>query len=230
MNNLIIAHRGMFNNLNIPENSIKAFKKALIYNYPIELDVHLTKDNILVVFHDHNLFRMTGVNKNIQDLTYDEIKELKLLNTEEKIPTLKEVLELVDNQILLDIEVKNTKRIKTTCNILLKELENYSNYDLKSFNPRIVKYLKKKNPNLTVGYLIENKYDFKLYNVLLKNKYIIKYCNPDFLAISKKLLKNKKFKKIVDKYPTMIWTITSEKQINNDKYIYICNNLPFTGV
>ena len=53
--NKIIAHRGIFNNLNIPENSIKSFKKALRLGYPIELDVHLTKDNILVVFHDHNL-------------------------------------------------------------------------------------------------------------------------------------------------------------------------------
>ena len=227
MNNLIIAHRGVFNNLNIPENSIKAFKKALRYNYPIELDVHLTKDNILVVFHDHNLKRMTGINKNIQDLTYDEIKKLNLLDTNEKIPTLKEVLELINNKILLDIEVKNTKRIKDTCNLLLKELENYSNYDLKSFNPRIVRYLKKKNPNLIVGYLIENKYHNKLYNLLLKNNFIIKYCNPDFLAINKKLLNNKKFKKIVEKYPTMLWTIKNKQQITTDKYIYICNNLPY---
>ena len=228
--NKIIAHRGVFNNLNIPENSIKSFKKALRLGYPIELDVHLTKDNILVVFHDHNLLRMTGINKNIQDLTYDEIKNIKLLDTDEVIPKFSDVLDLINDKVLLDIEIKTTKRIKDTCDILMNELNNYKNYDLKSFNPKIVRYLKKNYPDTTVGYLIESKYDKRLYNLLLKNKYIIKYCNPDFLAINKKLLKNKKFKKIVEKYPTMLWTITSNKQITSNKYIYICNNLPFNGV
>ena len=57
-----IAHRGMFDNIKIPENSLSSFKKALKYNYSIELDIQLTKDNILVVFHDSNLKRMTGIN------------------------------------------------------------------------------------------------------------------------------------------------------------------------
>ena len=64
-----IAHRGMFDNKKIPENSIKAFKKALKYNYSIELDVQLTKDNILVVFHDENLKRMTNIDKLLKDTT-----------------------------------------------------------------------------------------------------------------------------------------------------------------
>ena len=72
-NNLIIAHRGVHDNKNTPENSLKAFYKALIEKYPIELDIQLTKDNEIVVFHDKNLKRMTGVDKNVSDLTLDEI-------------------------------------------------------------------------------------------------------------------------------------------------------------
>ena len=79
LKNLVIAHRGIHNNLNIPENSIKAFKRALDKNIPIEIDIHLTKDNKLVVFHDKNLFRMTGVNKLIRKCNYNELKELRLL-------------------------------------------------------------------------------------------------------------------------------------------------------
>ena len=67
MKNKIIAHRGVFNNIDIPENSMKAFKKALKLNYPIELDIQLTKDNILVVLHDHTLQRMTGDSRILQD-------------------------------------------------------------------------------------------------------------------------------------------------------------------
>ena len=67
---VLIAHRGIYNNLNIPENSIKSFKKAVNNGIPIELDIHLTKDNKLVVFHDDNIIRMTGAYKKIRKCTY----------------------------------------------------------------------------------------------------------------------------------------------------------------
>ena len=63
---IFIAHRGIYNNLNIPENSMKSFKRAINSNVSIELDIHLTKDNKLVVFHDDNLIRMTGTYKKIR--------------------------------------------------------------------------------------------------------------------------------------------------------------------
>lgn len=216
-----IAHRGMFDNIKIPENSMKAFKKSLKYNYPIELDVQLTKDNILVVFHDDNLFRMTGVNKILEDLTFEEIRKLKLLNTNEYIPTLDEVLNLVNNKVLLDIEVKNTKRFKLLCDLLKDKLANYDNYILKSFNPRIVRYLKKNNPNIEVGYLLSDKYKY------LSNSLLIKYSKADFLSISKKLLKLKKFSKLKNKYQLLIWTIKNKDEIKDTNTIYICNDLPY---
>ena len=105
LENIIIAHRGNHNETT-PENSLKAFKTSLKENRPIELDVQLTKDNVLVVFHDYNLLRMTNKNLYLQDLTYEELKKLTLLNSHEKIPTFKEVLTLINGQVLLDIEIK----------------------------------------------------------------------------------------------------------------------------
>ena len=92
----IIAHRGAFNNKDIPENSIKAFEKAIEKNYIIELDVHILKDNTIVVYHDDNVKRLTGVDKSIIDFNYSQLKELSLLNTKYKIPRLIDVLELVN--------------------------------------------------------------------------------------------------------------------------------------
>ena len=215
-----IAHRGMFDNIKIPENSLASFKRALKYNYSIELDIQLTKDNILVVFHDKNLKRMTGLNKNIEDTNYEELKELKLLNTKEYIPTLDEVLNLVDNKVLLDIEVKKTKKIKEITNILKNKLSNYSNFVLKSFDPRIVRNLKK-NIDAEVGYLIDYKNKFLYSNIVLK------YSKADFLSISKKLLKTKKFKKLKNKYQLLIWTIKDKDEIKDENIIYICNKLPY---
>lgn len=227
--NNIIAHRGLFDNNEIPENSIKAFKKALQKNISIELDIQPTKDNILVVFHDYNLKRMTGNNALLQDLTYEQLQRLYLLNTKEKIPTLKEVLQLIDNKVLLDIEIKNTKNIKKICNLLIKELTNYSNYTLKSFHPGIVHYLKKNYPNLKVGYLLgdKNVYQNKLYYLFLSNSIILYYCHPDFIAISKKLWKKKKYKKLQEKYPIYLWTIKRKEEFVDSSLTYICENLPF---
>ena len=215
-----IAHRGMFDNIKTPENSLKAFKKALKYNYSIELDVQLTKDNILVVFHDSNLKRMTGLDKMIEETNYDEIKALKLLNTNESIPTLDEVLNLVNSKVLLDIEVKDTKKVKEITKLLKDKLNNYNNYVLKSFNPKIVRYLKK-NINTEVGYLIDAKHKFLSTNI------VIKYSKADFLSISKKLLRKKKFQKLKNKYQLLIWTIKDKDEIKDENIIYICNELPY---
>ncbi len=225
--NNIIAHRGVHDNKEIPENSLLAFKTALKYNYSIELDVQLTKDNILIVFHDYDLNRMTNKTDLIQNLTYKEIQEISLLNTTEKIPTLKEVLKLINSKVLLDIEIKNTKKIKETCEILVNELKEYNNFILKSFNPLIVKYLKKNFPQLEVGYLITDHYNNHLYDKLLTSSFIINYIKSDFLSINKRLLQNTKFMKKINHKKILIWTIINKEELINKDYLYICNNLPF---
>lgn len=227
INGNIIAHRGVHDNKKIPENSLKAFEKAIELNYPIELDVQLTKDNVLVVFHDFNLTRMTNKTDYIQDMNLEEIKEITLLETKERIPTLREVLELVNESVLLDIEIKNTNRIKDTCKTLMNELSSYNNFIVKSFNPKIVRYIKNNYPNIEVGLLITNETKNKLYDKLLTSDFVLKYAKPDFIAISKHLLENKKFKLLMTKIPTLVWTIKNKKEITDSNLIYICNNLPF---
>lgn len=227
--NQIIAHRGIHDNIKIPENSLKAFEIAINKNIPIELDIHLTKDNELIVFHDDNLKRMTNIEKNIEELTTDEIKKYKLLNTKEKIPTLIEVLNLVKGKVLIDIEIKGKKRIKKLIETLLKKLKNYSGeIIIKSFNPKIVKELKQAKTNYPIGLLITYNSNDKVYNFFSKTNIFIHYTKPDFIAISKKLIDNKKLKKYIEKLPVLIWTIKDKNEIskiNNNDFIYISNNL-----
>lgn len=226
LENLIFAHRGVHNNIDIPENSLKAFEKAIENNFNIELDVQLTKDNVLVVFHDENLKRITGCTKNLKDLTYNELKKLKLLNTNQTIPTLKNVLKLVNGKVILDIEIKNYNKINLICETLVKELSNY-NYPfiIKSFNPKIAKWFKKNKPDYIRGLLIKD----KIYNKFMGN-IIIKYCKPNFLAISKKYINKYGIKKYMNAYTILVWTISNEKEMNKYKNLtnnFICNNIPF---
>lgn len=222
----IIAHRGVFDNKDVVENTMQAFDLAIRKRIPFELDIQLTKDNQIVVYHDFNLARLSNSNKIIQESTYNELKEIKLLNTDSTIPLFKDILELNNDKVLIDIEIKKTKRIQETVDLLVELLKPYTNYMIKSFDPRIVKYVNKNYSWIKVGLLIENKYDNFLEEKLLKSKFIINYCKPDFVAISKKLLDNQKFMNKIKDIPILIWTIKDDKEIKYDSdYTYICNNL-----
>ena len=75
----IYAHRGLFDNKKIVENTISAFKKALLDNLNIELDIRVTKDKKIIVFHDDNIKRLTGINRLVKDMSYDELSKVKLI-------------------------------------------------------------------------------------------------------------------------------------------------------
>ena len=102
--NAIIAHRGI--HYKYLENTIPSFLEAINKKCIIELDVRLTKDNQVIVFHDQSLKRIFGINRDIKDLTIEEIKKYNY------IPTLEEVLNLVNNRVPIIIEVKHSKGIK----------------------------------------------------------------------------------------------------------------------
>ena len=222
----IVAHRGIFDNEKIVENTKESFSLAIKKQVPFELDVQLTKDNKLVVFHDATLKRLAKKKINIQESNYDDIKDIKLLNTDSTIPLFKDILELNNDKVSIVIEIKKTKRIKETVDQLINELGPYLNYVLESFDPRIVRYVHKNYSWITCGLLVENKYKRKYQKKLFTTSIPIKYCKPDFIAISKYLLENKKYMKKINKIPKYIWTITNKDDVNlKNDYVYICNNL-----
>ena len=103
-----IAHRGVHDNdKDYPENSQAAFERAISSGFSIELDVRLLKDSEVVVFHDENLERMTKQHGRIKNCDSDQIRQIKLLDTQQTIPLLSDVLEAVAGQVPLLIEVKN---------------------------------------------------------------------------------------------------------------------------
>ena len=75
----LIAHRGLHDGFEIPENSMSAFQKAVEKNYGIELDITISKDNEIVVFHDETLNRLCNINGNIEDFEYSFLKKIKPL-------------------------------------------------------------------------------------------------------------------------------------------------------
>ena len=106
---MIAAHRGA--HLEDPENSLAAFRKTIEIGVDvIELDVRCTKDGALIVMHDKSVDRTTNGKGLIKDLTFEEIRQLRLKHrdqlTEEKVPTLEEALLLTKGKIMVDLDIK----------------------------------------------------------------------------------------------------------------------------
>lgn len=218
-----IAHRGWHNKY-APENSLEAFKQALEKNLAIEFDLQITCDKQIVVFHDNNLKRMCGIAKNINSCSYEEIKRLKLKDTNETIPLLSDVLKLVGGSVLLDIEIKNTKHIFRVVDVVSHILNNYQGpYTIKSFNPLISYVYKKKNPNISCGVLVGDLKKTKVprffQNILLNINYLFLY-KPDFIAYNVDLINDfiiAKLKK--NNIPLHLYTIDTLAKLNKAQSI-----------
>lgn len=153
--NTDFAHRGLYTgDQRIPENSIPAFLRAIENGFGMEMDVELTADDELLVFHDDALERMTGLKKSLWESTYDEVKALKLSGSGQKIPTFSDFLKTVDGRVPIIVEIKSTDRIETICQMTYDKLKEYhGNYCVESFNPFIVEWFRKNAPEVLRGQL-----------------------------------------------------------------------------
>lgn len=227
-----ISHRGFHNGENIPENSMKAFDAAIENDFAIELDVHILMDENVVVFHDDNLKRMTGVDKVIEKCTYDEISQLKLFNSDEKIPLFKDVLELVNGKVELLIELKSfikAGRLEEKTYELLKDYEG--EYAIQSFNPFSVGWFKRNASNIIRGQLSGS---YKgggltiIVKFLLRNLLLNLISKPDFINYEIEYLNTlpiilqKRRKKLI-----VGWTARNEKEYKIA--LNKCKNVVFEG-
>lgn len=149
------AHRGLHTeDKSIPENSLAAFEAAAVRGYGIELDVQLSKDGQVVVFHDDTLNRVCGVDARVDELTYEELQKLRLCETEQTIPLFSEVLACVDGRGPLIVELKHGKRNRELCEKTYALLKDYTgDYCVESFQPGIVAWFRFHAPKVLRGQL-----------------------------------------------------------------------------
>lgn len=225
----LIAHRGFHDIKNaVPENSMLAFNKAIKYGYTIELDVRLTKDNKVVVFHDANLKRVCGINKKIEDITYEEILSYNLFNTNCKIPLFSDVLKLVDGKVGLLIETKESSKKRLLEKKLAEMLDDYNGlFAIQSFYPASLFWFKKHKKTYIIGLLAS---EFKERNNMSNlKKNICKslvfdvFIKADFIAYDIESLPNSYVKTKRKRKLILGWTVKNKKEY--DKAIKNCDNL-----
>ena len=148
-----IAHRGLHDKTS-PENSLSAFKKAIEKGYAIELDVHQISDGTIVVFHDESLSRMTGNDGYLKFLTKNDLPMLFLNGTKETIPTLEQTLSLINGEVPVLVEIKNTGKVGSLEQAVIDILKKYKGqYAVQSFNPYSLGYFYQHAPEITRGQL-----------------------------------------------------------------------------
>ncbi len=178
-----IAHRGFHDNSGpAPENSMAAFRKAVEMGYGIELDIRETSDGLMVVSHDDSLKRPAGIDRNISDMKWSELKDICLFQSNEHIPLFKDVLEMVHGRVPLVVEIKSeTRNVGPICENAVFWLDSYEgNYCIESFNPFVVLWFRKNRPQVLRGQLSEK---FRRGQLPTKvASYIFSACMFNFLA------------------------------------------------
>lgn len=222
----LIAHRGFHNEEN-PENTIGAFKRAIEHNYAIELDVQMLSGGEIVVLHDNKLSRLCGIDKYVSNCTYNEIKDLKVLQSNYSIPLLKEVLEVVNGQTPLLIEIKNTLRVGEIESKVYEILKGYNGeFAIQSFNPFTLEWFKNNAPEVIRGQLSSY---FKgedlsfIKKVLLKKLRLNKISSPHFISYNAENLPNRYCNKCA--LPVLAWTVKNQEEYL--KLIKFCDNVIF---
>lgn len=187
------AHRGLHTpDKVVPENSLAAIKAAADAGYGIEFDVHITKDDKLVVFHDNKLGRVCGQEGIVEEMTCEQLMQVHLHGTDETIPTFDQVLDSVDGRVPLIIELKAGKTGKDMllCSLVAERLSKYYGpFCIESFDPRIVAWFKRNRPDIIRGQLLMQRDSYenlgKVMPFMLSNGLTNVATRPHFIAHKK---------------------------------------------
>lgn len=216
----LYAHRGLFSNdtPDAPENSMAAFRRAVGHGFGIELDVHISADGELFVFHDENMRRMCGVDSKIETLCSAEIGTARLLGGEEHVPRFEDVLGLVAGQVPLIVELKCEPLVDPAplCRAAAAMLASYpGSYCVESFNPYVVRWFRQNAPGVFRGQLSERFFTRGTQKgngaarLALENLWLNMLSRPDFVAYNCRHTDALAYRlwRHTLRLPTALWTV-----------------------
>ena len=210
-----LIHRGIVNK-KYKENLLNSFKQSFKKGFGIETDIHATKDNKFVCYHDFTLTRIFKKKQSVKNLNYQKLKEISLKQNK-PIPLLQDLLKISKNKFYLFIEIKpkfSTKLLKK----LINETSKYSKCVFISFKHQNIFNLLKLNKKTKVGLSFSPPTTVKS----IVKKSIIK--NIDCLILDKSYIKNEKIQKLkIKKY---FYTIKNNSEFKK----YKKNNLIFENL
>lgn len=221
------AHRGLHDNTgDAPENSMKAFRAAVDAGYGIELDIQLTKDRVPVIFHDEDLKRVCHAEGKVRDFTYEELRKFTLCNSKEQIPSLEEVLQIIDGRVPLIIEIKAYEKAKDVCTLADRFIAAYKGvYCIESFDPRVLVWYRSHRAEVVRGQLSCAFYENgKKSPVFWALQYLLTDCisRPDFIAYDHRHKQNISRRLVCGLFGALsvAWTIRSREELDQARDFY----------
>ena len=182
-----IIHRGLVS-IGSKENSLKSFELSFKKNYGVETDIHFTKDNQIICYHDYTLNRLFNINKSIKNLTFDNIK--KITKSKISVPSLKELLNLSKKKNIVFVEIKPLLS-KKAINILINETKKFKNCILISFKHKNLFRIRKINKKIKIGLSFSKASKVSEIIKISSNK-VFDYLILDKFFIGKKSIENLK--------------------------------------
>ncbi|MBR5783121.1 MAG: glycerophosphodiester phosphodiesterase [Clostridia bacterium] len=224
MKGMYVAHRGLHSvEAGIPENSMRAYGVAKGLGFGIEIDIHLTADGEVVVFHDDTATRVCGKDIVIEKSTLAELKELRLQDSDEQIPTLKELLEFIDGEVPLLIEFKaKVNNCAALCVAADKILSQYKGkYIVQSFYPPVLRWYRRHRKDICRGQLAtpdgKNSFEKWMAGCLLFNF----MSRPDFISYDFQYTRNFGRSMCASLGAMSVgWTFCSEEELSSVKSFY----------
>lgn len=207
----VISHRGKC--FGEPENSLKAINSSINCKVDYaEIDVQETRDGIVVLMHDRSLRRLTGLNKNVDQLSFNEIEKLDIASrlsqhSVERIPTLDGVIKKCNGKLNLIIEIKPYRNTADLTNKVVKIIDdnNFVNQcKVHSLSYRILLNVKRLNPNIQTGYIISRP---------INN---LASLNVNFYSVQERLVSKKMVDDIHSRNKEIyVWTVDRTGDMNN---------------
>lgn len=180
-NVLNIGHRGAKGH--IAENTLASIKKAIDLGADgVEIDVFKCLTGEIVVFHDKNLDKLTNGIGLIEEKTLEELKELRVLDSQEQIPTLLEVIKSIDEDVFLNIELKGRNTAEGSLDIVKKHVTKIDNILFSSFNWEELKDLRKLDSEIKIALITREDPLLAINPALSLNAIAI---NPSYKSLNK---------------------------------------------
>lgn len=209
------AHRGL-HDAAVPENSMAAFRGAIDRQLGIECDLRKSSDGRAIVFHDAKLERLTGRSGGMSQRSVGDLTAITLTGSEETIPTLRDVLDLVAGKVplLLEIKIDDAKPAEALCRAVRRDLEGYHGpVGVMSFDPRVAQWFAAREPDLPAG-LVVTEQDARTMLSAMALRRAVSKVDADFLALDIRDLPSRmSARALAQGKPLFTWTVRTAEQV-----------------
>lgn len=216
------AHRGLYSqHSNVPENSLEAFEIAARHGYGVELDVRCSADGKPIVFHDEMLSRLCGIPKAVEDLTAEQITKLRIMTSEQCIPTLQEALAQIAGRVPVILELKTGKKNREKlCRAAAEILLDYSgDVCVASFDPLSLYWFRRHFPDcmrLQLATSMKKRQMNPVSKYLLENLMLNCLSRPHIVGYEHDFAQNRHFRRCYTRFGALSCLFTVENQTEFD--------------